>query len=370
MLPTSEPNPLSLLVSCLVGFLISAVLFPLYIHSLKSKQIGQFIREEGPKSHSGKAMTPTMGGVCFMVSFLVAVLSWLACSMQLEHGMQAAMVVVVALLSGLIGLADDTAKLKRQANAGLSARLRLLLEFALGFALAVALLWSRGGDTFVFLGGAQSFVSGQVIWHIPLVVFLAAGAFYVAATTNAVNLHDGMDGLASGTSVLVLLTLAAMLFFTGQLQLAVVAAAGAGSVGGFLIYNRYKAAIFMGDTGSLFLGGLMAALVLAGGLELWFIPLSLIYILEALSVIIQVVYFKLTKEYEPDGPMPALVVAWIKLTHKLPGEGKRFFRMAPLHHHFEAVGAERGLKEWEVVFAFWLAQLAICIAVLLIFLQV
>jgi phospho-N-acetylmuramoyl-pentapeptide-transferase len=361
---------LSLLVSCLVGFLVSAVSFPLYIHSLKAKEIGQFIREEGPQSHSSKAMTPTMGGVCFMVSFLVAVLAWLACSMQVAHGMEAGMVVVAALLAGLIGLADDTAKLKRQANAGLSARLRLLLEIGLGLALGSALLYSSGGETFAFFGGAQSFVTGPVTGQIPLVLFLGASAFYMTATTNAVNLHDGMDGLAAGTTLLVLLTLATMLFFTGQLQLAVVAAAGAGAVGGFLIYNRYKAAIFMGDTGSLFLGGLMAGLVLAGKLELWFIPLSLIYILEALSVIVQVAYFKLTKKYEPDGPMPALIVIWIKLTQKLPGEGKRFFKMAPLHHHFEAVGAERGLKEWEVVFAFWLAQLAICVAVLLIFLQI
>src|SRR5205085_4570311 len=135
-------------------------------------------------------------------------------------------------------------------------------------------------------------------------------------------------------------------------QLAAVAAAGAGSVAGFLIYNRYKASIFMGDTGSLFLGGLMASLVLAGRLEIWFIPLSLIYILETLSVMIQVVYFKLTKDYQPEKAMSGPALVWLKLTRRLPGEGKRIFRMAPLHHHFEAVGAEKGLKEWQVVACF------------------
>jgi phospho-N-acetylmuramoyl-pentapeptide-transferase len=158
-----------------------------------------------------------------------------------------------------------------------------------------------------------------------------------------------------------------MLLMTGQVPLAVVATAAAGSVAGFLVYNRYKASIFMGDTGSLFLGGLMALLVVAGKLELWFIPLALVYIVETLSVIIQVVYFKLTKDYQPEKPMSAPALIWLKLTKRLPGEGKRFFKMAPLHHHFEAVGAEKGIAEWQVVAGFWLVQMALCLAVLATF---
>ncbi len=126
----------------------------------------------------------------------------------------------------------------------------------------------------------------------------------------------------------------------------------------------------MGDCGSLFIGGLMAALVIAGKLELWFIPLALIYILETLSVMIQVVYFKLTKDYSGETPTATAKLVWLKLTKRLPGQGKRFFRMAPLHHHFEAVGSDRGFKEWEVVVCFWLAQLAVALVVFLIFMSV
>jgi phospho-N-acetylmuramoyl-pentapeptide-transferase len=146
--------------------------------------------------------------------------------------------------------------------------------------------------------------------------------------------------------------------------LAVVAASLVGAVGGFLIYNRNPAKVFMGDTGSLYLGGALASLVAASGLILWFIPLALIYIIETVSVMIQVVYFKLTKDYTPETPMSKPALLWLKLTKRLPGEGKRFFRMAPLHHHFEAVGEDKGVPEWQVVAYFWLAQLAICAAVL------
>jgi phospho-N-acetylmuramoyl-pentapeptide-transferase len=119
----------------------------------------------------------------------------------------------------------------------------------------------------------------------------------------------------------------------------------------------------MGDTGSLFIGGALAGLVAASGLLFWFIPLALIYIIETLSVIIQVVYFKLTKAYTPEQPMSKPKLILTKLTKRLPGEGKRFFRMAPLHHHFEAVGADKGIAEWQVVAGFWVAQLVICVAV-------
>lgn len=274
------------------------------------------------------------------------------------------MVIGFALAAGLIGLADDTAKLRRQANAGISARTRLLCETGLGLALGALLLW-HGNGTQVLLGGAHH---QQLVVQLPVVSSLALAAFYMAATTNALNLHDGMDGLAGGTALLVFVSLFVMLLVTGQMQLAVVAGAGAGAVAGFLLYNRYKAQIFMGDTGSLFLGGLMAAVVLAGKLEFWFIPLSLIYVVETLSVIIQVIYFKMTKPWPPDKPVSPLSAIWTRLTKRLPGEGKRFFRMAPLHHHFEAIAAEAGIREWQVVASFWLAQAVLCLAVLALFL--
>jgi phospho-N-acetylmuramoyl-pentapeptide-transferase len=129
------------------------------------------------------------------------------------------------------------------------------------------------------------------------------------------------------------------------------------------VFNKYPAKIFMGDTGSLFLGGLIATLAIAGGLLIWFIPLTVIYIAEALSVILQVSYFKLTKPYQPPAPMNKMALIVLKLTKRLPGEGKRLLRMAPLHHHFEAVLADKGVPEWQVVAGFWLVQLVICLAV-------
>ena len=141
----------------------------------------------------------------------------------------------------------------------------------------------------------------------------------------------------------------------------------AGALAAFLLFNCYPAKIFMGDVGSLFLGGLLAALVLCSGLTIWFIPLTLIYILETLSVIIQVSYFKLTKPYNPPKPMNKISLGFYKLTHKLPGEGKRIFRMSPLHHHFEAIMADKGIQEWQVVLGFWFVQLLICFLVLAAF---
>ena len=121
----------------------------------------------------------------------------------------------------------------------------------------------------------------------------------------------------------------------------------------------------MGDTGSLFIGALMAGLVIYSGLVLWFLPLALIYILETLSVISQVLYFKATKTYMPEEPMSRMALLVFKLTHKLPGEGKRLWRMAPMHHHFEAIAIENGKKEWEVVLWFWVAQMILCALCLL-----
>jgi phospho-N-acetylmuramoyl-pentapeptide-transferase len=205
---------------------------------------------------------------------------------------------------------------------------------------------------------------------LPVVIFVALCAFLAAATTNAVNLHDGMDGLAAGTSCQVFATLAVLLYETGQPAYATISATAAGALLGFLIYNKNPARIFMGDTGSLFIGGLMACLVMAGGLTLWFIPLSLIYILEALSVMAQVIYFKLTKEYKPaagEKALTGLSLIKLKLTKRLPGEGKRLFRMAPLHHHYEAVFSEKGFVEWQVVAAFWMVQFFLCLGVLAAF---
>ena len=342
--------------------MLCAILMQPLVRWLKDKQIGQFIREEGPASHSGKASTPTMGGLCFIFASSVSTLGWLHFLGAIEPGVL--IVLLVAVLCGMIGLVDDLAKFRRKANRGLSARLRLVLEACLGAFLGLFLM-SSGEGARLYLTDFHLGMGVQAVMLSPVFYVLTA-SFLMAATTNAVNLHDGMDGLAAGTAMQILAVMAIILVGTGQWTLACLAASGAGSVAAFLLFNRYPASIFMGDTGSLFIGGLMAGLAVAGGLELWFIPLALIYIVETISVIAQVVYFKLTKDYKPNLPMSRLALLWLKLTKRLPGEGKRLLRMAPLHHHFESLGADRGLAEWQVVTGFWLAQLVLCAIVLLV----
>jgi phospho-N-acetylmuramoyl-pentapeptide-transferase len=365
LLPEFSSPSLSLPVPSLASFVLTLVLLPPYIRWLKERQLGQYIREEGPASHAGKARTPTMGGLVFMPAAVLCAAVWLLWARALA--VKPLLVLGIAVLCGGLGLVDDLAKFRRKANAGLSARARLLLELSLGLVLGGALV-AACGTAYAFvpasigswlgLGGELSSI------RLPVLFFLVVSGFFVAATSNAVNLHDGMDGLAAGTGAQVLATMAVVLLATGQWQLAAVAAAAAGSLAAFLLFNRYPAAVFMGDTGSLFVGGLMASLALAGGIEIWFVPLSLVYIVETISVMLQVVYFKLTKEYTPETPMSKPALIWLKLTKRLPGDGKRLFRMAPLHHHFEAVALEKGRQEWHVVACFWIVQFLLCVLVL------
>jgi phospho-N-acetylmuramoyl-pentapeptide-transferase len=352
----------SLLWALLLTFGLATALFPFYIKWLKSNEIRQFVREEGPASHAGKARTPTTGGICFIVAIVVTFLVFSFALGGIDA--RAVLVLILALLCGAVGLVDDLAKIKNRANRGLSAGLRLKLEAAIGGLFGLVLLFFTAHSQSIWLPQALGL---GLQWQLPSWLFICLSLFLVASTTNALNLHDGMDGLAGGTSALVLMTMAVILIGTNQIGLAQLALAAVGALMAFLLFNRYPAKIFMGDTGSLFLGGLMAGLTIAGGLVFWFVPLSLIYIAETLSVIMQVSYFKLTKPYSPPQPINRLSLIWLKLTKRLPGEGKRLFRMAPLHHHFESLLALKGVPEWQVVAAFWLVQLFICLAVLAAF---
>jgi phospho-N-acetylmuramoyl-pentapeptide-transferase len=337
---------------------------------MKKLRVKQYLREEGPKSHAHKKDTPTSGGVCILVSACVETVGWWIYS----HGAHPEVLIVLAwgLICGFIGLADDTAKVRQKANKGVSGKVRLAIETATGIGLGLMLFTREHGYWLPGDPDPNTPINPMVLvhaspHHFGIIGFILLAAFLTAATTNAVNLHDGMDGLAAGTTALVFATMSVILLGIGNESLAVVSAIMAGAVLGFLMRNRYPANIFMGDTGSLFIGGMMAAIVIAGGIVVWFVPLSLIYIVETLSVMIQVPYYKLTKPYTPDKPMSAPALALYKLTHKLPGEGKRVFRMTPIHHHFEAVLGDKGVPEAQVVLYFWLVQLGLSIAVLAIF---
>ncbi len=356
-----------MLLPLVFAFLLTVILLPLYIKWLKRLQLGQFIREEGPQSHAVKAKTPTAGGVIFVIAIM---LTWFVFSaLSKTWNMVSLMVIFLSSLCALLGLSDDTAKFTNKANRGLSAKERLIWEsiFGVGFAFVLLTLLPHVRQIILSTHVAAHIAGHYPTYVLPAIVFVFLSVFLVAATTNAINLHDGMDGLASGTLFSVFLTLSFMLLKIGNPSLALLSLACAGTLAGFLLFNCYPAKIFMGDVGSLFLGGILAAIVLSSGLILWFIPLSLLYILETLSVMLQVSYFKLTKPYVPEIPMSKPKLAIYKLTHRLPGEGKRIFRMAPLHHHFEAVWAEKGIGEWQAVLAFWLVQLVICAIVVAAF---
>ena len=350
----------SVIVPFFASLVVGLCVFPFYIKWLKSKQVEQYLREEGPKSHAAKAKTPTMGGLGFIFAIFIGIIPSLIIAGKAPW--TSLLILGAAGACALLGFADDYGKVTSKSNKGISGKLRLAVEFSLGLGLAIG-LWFFGNDAgkVILLPSADGSIYS---FALPLWAFIGASMFIMAATTNAINLHDGMDGLAGGTCFLAFATMAVILLVTGQYANAAIASAAAGGLAAFLVFNKNPAKVFMGDTGSLFLGGLMGALVMSGGLILWFVPLSLIYIAETVSVMMQVSYFKLTKEFKPDKPMLPIMVAWHKLTHKLPGEGKRIFRMAPLHHHFEAVMAERNTGEASVVSMFWLAQALLCAAIL------
>lgn len=354
-----------------VAFLFSLVIYPVYIRWLKSKQVEQFIREEGPQSHAVKAKTPTMGGLGFIAGtcIVIAAVLFLITPDILNVTKRTYLLIplTVGLICSAIGFADDYGKVTSKSNRGISAKTRLLIELATGAALGLALMLiaPMRPDVILIDLHAQPFHYQLPPNTSPITIayFLVLCPFVVAGASNAVNLHDGMDGLAGGTSAVVFACMTYMLWLQEYYGLACITAAVAGSLVAFLFFNRYPAKVFMGDTGSLFLGGLLAAIAYCSGLTFWLIPLGLIYIVEALSVMAQVIYFKLTKPYTGE-PMPPLKLLITKLTKRLPGEGKRLLRMAPIHHHFEAVYGEKGVKEWEVVLWFWLVQLGLCAAVL------
>lgn len=314
----------SLILSIIISFFISLLLGPLFIPLLHKLKFGQNIREEGPKSHKKKAGTPTMGGLIFIFATIIAYLIFVK-----EKSFTTNIVLFSFLGFGGIGALDDLLKIIHKENEGLKAyqKMGLLLIVA----IIIGVLASR--DPEVGTKILIPFINKKIdlgIWYIPFIVI------YYAAVTNAVNLTDGLDGLATSVTLLVM-TFLGLVSYTifGQNSLSILCAIICGALLGFLRYNAYPAQIFMGDTGSLALGGAVAATAMILKLPLLVIIIGGIYLLEALSVIIQVISFKLT--------------------------GKRVFKMAPLHHHFEL----SGWHETRVVAIFSITTVILCLIALL-----
>jgi phospho-N-acetylmuramoyl-pentapeptide-transferase len=298
----------------IVAFAVAVIIGHFMVPWLRKIKAGQMIREDGPTWHMSKSGTPTMGGIMFIIGTAIAcITAGFQAMMNGEYGH--ILVFFFALIFGAIGFLDDYEKLRKKQNLGLTAKMKFLLQ------LVVAIV-------FIFLLRRLGYLSAHLyipFWNvtvvIPEIVYYVFAAFVIVAEVNAVNLTDGVDGLAAGTSIPVFLCYASVAFVWGNKYagLGVFSSALAGGLLGFLVYNFNPARIFMGDTGSLFLGGAVCGMAFMMDMPLVLIPLGLMFIIEALSDVIQVTYFKLT-------------------------HGKRIFKMAPFHHHLE-MGGWTG-KKW------------------------
>ncbi|HEY3318828.1 MAG TPA: phospho-N-acetylmuramoyl-pentapeptide-transferase [Coriobacteriia bacterium] len=314
-------------MTAVLALVVAGALFPLWIRLLRFRNIGQQVRADGPQGHLVKQGTPTMGGVLIL---LVVVGIYLAMGRVGRFG---AIALFATVACGVLGFADDYAKVLKERSLGLRPRAKLLWQTFIAVVFGMlAVNWvqlptwvavpltGRGFD----LGILTTKVTiGSLHLQVPW-LYLGLVAFMMVAESNAVNLTDGLDGLAAGTIMIVMLAYAAIAFRQNRLEVAVLAAAIAGANLGFLWYNSYPAEIFMGDTGALGLGAAIAAFGVITKTELLLALIGGIYLAEALSVILQVASFKMT--------------------------GKRIFRMAPLHHHFEM----KGWSETKIMVRFWI----------------
>ncbi len=289
------------------SFLVTVAVGLVLIPALRRMHAGQTIKENGPSWHSGKQGTPTMGGLMFItgVTFMCVVGGL---DEIMAGDWRHIIILVFSLLFGLIGFLDDYEKVKKKQNLGLTAAQKLILQVAAAVVL-ILLLRLEGHLNF----HALYVPFFDVSLNIPYPVYLALAVFIIVGCVNAVNITDGIDGLAAGVTTPVAVCYAAIAAAWGYSSVGLFGAALAGGLVGFLVFNFYPAKVFMGDTGSLFLGGAVCATAFALDMPLILVPLGLVYIVETLSDIIQVAYFKLT-------------------------HGKRFFKMAPLHHHLELSG--------------------------------
>ena len=327
-----DPILLKILVAAVVAFVISAVIGKFLVPALRRWKAGQSIKEDGPTWHMSKQGTPTMGGLMFILATIIVVLVVNGPAI-LSGDWTSVIVLVFALVFGAIGFLDDYAKIKKKENTGLTAGQKFLLQLAAAI-LFIVLLRKCGilsPNLYVPFFGVEL--------HLPWVVYLIFAVLVITGTVNAVNITDGLDGLSSSVTLPVCAFFAAAFGWawvkwqqSGTAGMAVFAAALFGGLVGFLVYNHYPAKVFMGDTGSLFLGGAVCGMAFALDLPLILILVGIIYIIETLSDIIQVTYFKAT-------------------------HGKRIFRMAPLHHHLEM----GGWNEKKVVFVFASISLVFCI---------
>lgn len=307
-----------LLMPVLIAFAVSVVLCPIFIPFLKKLKFGQFVRDDGPEAHLKKAGTPTMGGLIILVSVIITSLFYISDNKELLP------VLFVTLGFGLVGFLDDYIKVVMKRSLGLKAWQKMLGQIVVTGIFCFYLMNDSGMGTETIIPFYGSITLPPVLFVI--ILFTA-----VLGTVNGVNFTDGLDGLASGVTVCVATFFTVIAIGTNN-GVSPITCAVVGSLLGFLVYNVYPARVFMGDTGSLALGGFVIATAYMLKMPLFVLIIGLIYLVEVLSVMIQVTYFKLT-------------------------HGKRFFKMAPIHHHFELCG----WSETRVVAVFSIVTALLCL---------
>lgn len=305
----------------LIAFAVTAVLGPVMIPWLKKLKFGQQILEIGPNWHKKKSGTPTMGGLMFIAGVAVSMITLLLC----RFSVRLLMMLVISTGFGLIGFVDDYVKVVKKRNLGLTAKQKFLLQAILAVIYIVVLKETGNLDTHIIIPFMQKTV--VLPWWLYIIFIL----FVVTGTVNAVNLTDGLDGLAASITCVVAFFFAAVAVALKDGISVYFSMAVLGGCMAFLLFNRYPAKVFMGDTGSLFLGGAVSVLAVGLKMPLILIIAGFVYLFETLSVIIQVTSFKLT--------------------------GKRVFKMSPIHHHFEMCG----WKEIKIVRVFTIAAAIFCI---------
>ena len=311
-----------MIITAVGAYLLTLILGRVLLPVLRALKAGQSIRDVGPTWHNYKSGTPMMGGLFFIISAVIC----LVCNIGFMKDYCVFYTLLLTLCFGAVGFMDDFFKMKKKQNMGLSSLQKALLQMAVS-ALYLYIMYRQGAmncDLYI------PFVNVTVPVHPLVYIFFAM--FVMVGCDNAVNLNDGVDGLCASVTLPVMVFFAVVAFLSGKVELALLPAALVGGLLAYLVYNFHPAQVFMGDTGSLFLGGVVCALAFALDMPLILILVGFVYIVETLSVILQVSYFKLT-------------------------HGKRIFKMAPIHHHYEMCG----WSEEKIVFVFAGVSALMCI---------
>lgn len=312
-----EQSTLKLFLLLFNTFLLTVLLAPYFIRLLKRFQFGQSIREEGPESHKKKSGTPTLGGILFLFTLLITTLSFVDIKPEIL------LLLFITLGNGAVGFLDDFIKIYFKRNLGLTSKQKLVAQFLISV-IFLFFLHKQGLDTSVHIPGSNASIELSWFYYV-FVLFLVLG------TTNATNLTDGLDGLLAGTSIISIGAFGIIAFIMGNSAIGMFALAFVGALLGFLVYNRNPAKVFMGDTGSLAIGGALVGMAVILKIEVLLALIGGVYVAETLSVILQVVSFKTRK--------------------------KRIFKMSPLHHHYEL----SGFSEVQVVRGFWMVSLVLAL---------